>query len=1118
MKQHAGSVLEPSIISREISRLIRGRAARSFAATVVLAAGAAAPVQAKFDVPTGADPSPLFGARPFEQKLLMFEEFGTEPLPAAAQAHTMPSPGGCGPATSDAYNKALDQFLDEPLYPAPRRMANTDAPNAWAAAISGCLGRSVVGAIEGRPPGENFAHQRWDEFPPQVYFQTAQAGSRPNGGLRDKRQLHGYGIGEFGPGGLYHNTVGAFTANKLGLPVNALDGTTKGIAIRFHPSMPVQSPEKLWTFDGTLPPKLLMAPYGTPILNRHYNALPISDAANGGFGKHTITTHEHNGHNPAESDGFAGAFFYPGQYYDYRWPMVLAGHDTVNKAATDPRAGTPLCQDPRPGRCDQPGGIRNIPGDWREMASTHWFHDHMLDYTAQNVYKGNATMMNIYSSVDRGREPANEAEAQGNPATPGYGCHYADPNNVNLCLPSGSGLDWGNRDYDINLVYADKAFDRDGQLFFNVFNTDGFVGDVATVNFLYKPYLDVRARRYRFRMLNGSVSRNWKVALVDAAGNQVPFHMVGNDGNIMEHAVPFPSVQSPEGLPEQAIAERWDIVVDFSNYEGQTLYFVNLMEHENGKGPKQAIPLRDVLSGAYSKDGCPKSCDPVVGKFMELRVHAHNGVDLSMDPAQYVEGKKKMVPLPGFTPEELANAKERTFEFGRSGDDAPWTIKTDGGLAYGATGPDGMLDRISAAPERDSVEIWHIRNGGNGWSHPVHIHFEEGQILQRGGKAPPLWEKGARKDVYRIGPLVDSTDSVDVAIRVREFLGTYVEHCHNTQHEDHAMLMRWDSRNPGQTLAIQTPYPSWDGVVYYDSNTTDVPTFETGMGTDFLSTVAAPLAKNDAASTSVLHVVQIPVLANDTCVGACDPKSIAITPAGAAVANGDGTVTYTAPAAAGTYSFSYTVRDTTAGKQASNAATVTVAVGAAPAPAAPVAVADGASTLERQMVGIAVSANDQNCAAGCTVAIVGQPANGTAQANAPGAGQVIYTPSAGFTGTDTFSYTATNAGGTSAAAVVTVEVTPNPVVATDEVTISGVRLVRGGFSVGGGVSRYNGAYAGWVEVFAPGVSTGSACSGTSLGKAAVKSSSGGWSFSAKGVTADRVCVKSENGGVADRAM
>ena len=1007
------------------------RTAVALAVAGVFAAGAA---HAKFDAPTGANPSPLFGAQPFTQKMLMFEEFGTEPLPSGAAAHSLPDPGSCQSAANPAaYNTLLDNFLSEPLFPAPQRTANTELPNAWAATISGCLGRPVTGVLEGRPPGEDFAHQRWDELAPQVYFQSMLAGSRPNGGIRDSRQLHGYQLGEFGPGGLYHNTVGPETAAALGIPASALDGTTNGIAIRFHPNMPVQDPEHLWTFDGTLPPKLLMGQYGKPVLFRNYNALPIDVAYNGGFGMHTITTHEHNGHNPAESDGFAGAFFFPGQYYDYRWPMVLAGNDSVNTGASDPRAGAPLCEDPRPGQCANPGGIRNIPGDWREMASTHWFHDHMIDYTAQNVYKGNATMMNYYGSVDRGREPASADEAQGNPATPGYGCNYANPDNVNLCFPSGSALDWGNRDYDVNLVVADKAFDASGQLWYNTFNTDGFLGDVATVNFLYKPYIDVRARQYRFRILNGSVSRYWKIAMVDEAGNQVPFHMIGNDGNILEHAVPFPNVQSPEGLPSQSIAERYDIVVDFSGYApGSKLYMVNLLEHSDGRGPRRAVPLADVLSGAYSAGGCPATCDPVVGKFMEFRVQAMQpgAVDMSMNPADYEVGKKKMVPLPGFTPEELANAKERTFSFNRGGDVEPWTIKTDGGASFNATSVHNVFDRISAAPEKESVEIWHIKNGGNGWSHPVHIHFEEGQILQRGGVAPPMWETGARKDMYRVGPLPDTTDSVDVAIRVRDFLGTYVEHCHNTTHEDHAMLLRWDSQNPGQTVPIRTPYPTWDGVTYVDSNTTDVPTYKTGQQTDFLSKVDEPMAHDDAANTAVNAAVSIPVLANDTCVGACTVASLTSPAHGTATANADGTVGYV-PAAdyTGNDSFTYRAEDTTVG-QLSGIATVNITVGDVPVQAAPVPANDAAETIQGTVLGIDLTANDANCTTvtPCSVTIVNPPAHGSVVANVPENGMVDYTPpDATFIGQDSFTYTATNAGGTSASvATVSVDVLANP--------------------------------------------------------------------------------------------
>ncbi|MCJ8273719.1 MAG: hypothetical protein MJK04_30515, partial [Psychrosphaera sp.] len=408
------------------------------------------------------------------------------------------------------------------------------------------------------------------------------------------------------------------------------EGTTKGLSVRLHPNMPIQDPNALWTFDGTFPPKLLKVRYGEPLVFRHYNTLPIDVAANRGFGVHTTTTHEHNGHFPAESDGFANAFFFPGQFYDYRWPIVLAGNDSINVDASDPRAGSP----------DGSGGINKIPGDWRETMSTHWFHDHMLDFTAQNVYKGSVAMMNYYSALDRGNEALDDG--------------------VNLRLPSGSANDWGNRDYDINLILADKAWDDDGQLWFNPFNLKGFVGDVMTVNWLYKPYMDVRARKYRFRLLNGSVSRYFKLALVDQAGKPVPFHMVANDGNIMEHTVLFANGQ----LPTQGIAERYDIVVDFSQFEpGSKVYMVNILQHKNGQVTDAIIPLEDINSGDYAPKAVDSDGDgtidrwidgdPVVGKFLEFRVAAYSGTDKSMNPAEFVAGKKSLIPLHSPTEGEL---------------------------------------------------------------------------------------------------------------------------------------------------------------------------------------------------------------------------------------------------------------------------------------------------------------------------------------------------------------------------------------------------------------------------------------------------------------------------------
>jgi hypothetical protein len=127
-----------------------------------------------------------------------------------------------------------------------------------------------------------------------------------------------------------------------------------------------------------------------------------------------------------------------------------------------------------------------------------------------------------------------------------------------------------------------------------------------------------------------------------------------------------------------------------------------------------------------------------------------------------------------------------------------------------------------------TLQVWRLENSSGGWSHPVHVHFEESVLLNRDGKAPPEWERWARKDMFRIGPEADASKSLEIAFHVREFVGTYMEHCHNTQHEDHSMLLRWDAQHPGQIVLMPAPFPTWDGVEFVDSKA--LPKFRTGDG------------------------------------------------------------------------------------------------------------------------------------------------------------------------------------------------------------------------------------------------------------------------------------------------
>ncbi|MBN9605680.1 MAG: tandem-95 repeat protein [Actinomycetales bacterium] len=194
-------------------------------------------------------------------------------------------------------------------------------------------------------------------------------------------------------------------------------------------------------------------------------------------------------------------------------------------------------------------------------------------------------------------------------------------------------------------------------------------------------------------------------------------------------------------------------------------------------------------------------------------------------------------------------------------------------------------------------------------------------------------------------------------------------------------------------------------------------TFTYTLGADGGSTTAtvtvtvAPDAVDDTAIALSGVVTPIAVRLNDlganltvTAVGAAGHGTVSFTPTG---------VTYTADASfSGTDTFSYTVT----GDGGTDAATVTVTV-------MPVAVDDAATTAAGVAIDIPVLANDRGSA--LTIDAVGTAGHGTV---AIVAGQVRYTPVAGFSGTDTFGYTAADGGGSgSSLATVTVTVAPDAV-------------------------------------------------------------------------------------------
>jgi FtsP/CotA-like multicopper oxidase with cupredoxin domain len=96
------------------------------------------------------------------------------------------------------------------------------------------------------------------------------------------------------------------------------------------------------------------------------------------------------------------------------------------------------------------------------------------------------------------------------------------------------------------------------------------------------------------------------------------------------------------------------------------------------------------------------------------------------------------------------------------------------------------VEQPAIVVRKGTAEIWTLKGKGS-WHHPVHIHMEEGRILSRNGRPPAAHEAG-RKDVFVLNP----ADELRIFMRFRDFTGKYMMHCHNTVHEDHAMMLRFD--------------------------------------------------------------------------------------------------------------------------------------------------------------------------------------------------------------------------------------------------------------------------------------------------------------------------------------
>ncbi len=366
-----------------------------------------------------------------------------------------------------------------------------------------------------------------------------------------------------------------------------------------------------------------------------------------------------------------------------------------------------------------------------QPGATLWYHDHALGITRLNVYAGLAGFYII-----------------------------RNPREKTLRLPGGN--------YEIPVVIQDRSFSDDGSLFYPETFMPEFFGDTAVVNGKVWPHLAVEPRRYRFRLLNGSTGRFYNLQLLVMEGGAPsqpgpPLHQIGTDGGLL------PAPIRIDGRLLLAPAERADVIIDFSGFEGQSLLL-----HNDAKTPfisldqtEDEVPLPEIMR--FDVSDSPSS------------------PDTSILP-------RKLATVPKIPEQSAIKVRDLTLEM-------KMVMRPGGGMRmqHLLNGLE-FHDPVTEKPQLGTTEIWRLINVIDD-AHPVHLHLVQFQILDRqpfdveqymasgelvftGDPVPPDPNEDGWKDTVRANP----GEVTRIIAHFGDFAGQYVWHCHILEHEDFEMM------------------------------------------------------------------------------------------------------------------------------------------------------------------------------------------------------------------------------------------------------------------------------------------------------------------------------------------
>ena len=365
----------------------------------------------------------------------------------------------------------------------------------------------------------------------------------------------------------------------------------------------------------------------------------------------------------------------------------------------------------------------------KNRAGTYWYHPHPHGRTGPQVYGGLAGLFLV-----------------------------SDEEEQSLRLPNG--------EYDIPLVVQDRRFDSENQLVYTsghmMDQMNGFLGDTILVNGRPNFILPVSQSAYRFRILNGSNSRIYKLAWKDKS----PLIVIGTDGGLLKEAISKKYVFLGPG-------ERMEIWADFKDRPvGYETSLISLPFTTRGMG-------NGMMGGG------------MMGRRMRPQQEILGNVDFTIFHVRVNKRDKNGLVLP----ERLSDIESLQLEDAVNVSQPRQFYLTMQHMQWSINNRIFQMEEVAddEIVNLGTKEIWEFHNTGGGrmhmmnMPHPIHLHGKQFRVIERSN----VMHEGYVDDGWKDTVLLMPGERIKILVDFSDYPGMFLYHCHNLEHEDMGMMRNY---------------------------------------------------------------------------------------------------------------------------------------------------------------------------------------------------------------------------------------------------------------------------------------------------------------------------------------